>query len=228
VIVNSHLQHVRLRIALGDLERAWILLQHEPRPSLALTWEEFIAYRALLAASRHDVGEAELACKQVATSGNYVFASTICELSAAIIDVQRSGEGAARRIVSMIERATRSGHLDALITACRAYPDLARVAANHPPTARMLTSAFLRSRDIDLGRSVGLEMPRELRREGTLSAREQEIYELLVQGRSNREIAKTLFISESTTKVHVRHIFEKLGVHTRAEAARAAVDRTRD
>jgi DNA-binding NarL/FixJ family response regulator len=71
-------------------------------------------------------------------------------------------------------------------------------------------------------------MPRELRREGTLSAREQEIYELLVQGRSNREIAKTLFISESTTKVHVRHIFEKLGVHTRAEAARAAVDRTRD
>ena len=62
-------------------------------------------------------------------------------------------------------------------------------------------------------------MPRELRRTEGLSKREYEVYELLAQGRSNREIAKALFISESTTKVHVRHIFEKLKVRTRAEAA---------
>jgi DNA-binding NarL/FixJ family response regulator len=54
-----------------------------------------------------------------------------------------------------------------------------------------------------------------------LSHREREVYELLAQGRSNRDIARTLFISESTTKVHVRHIFEKLGVRSRAEAASA-------
>jgi DNA-binding CsgD family transcriptional regulator len=77
---------------------------------------------------------------------------------------------------------------------------------------------------VDLGRSAGLEMPRELRRDGGLSPREREVHDLLAQGRSNREIAKTLFISESTTKVHVRHIYEKLGVHTRAEAARVRVD----
>jgi DNA-binding CsgD family transcriptional regulator len=64
-------------------------------------------------------------------------------------------------------------------------------------------------------------MPRELRRRAGLSHREREVYELLVQGRTNREIARALFISESTTKVHVRHIFEKLGVHNRAEAAAA-------
>jgi DNA-binding NarL/FixJ family response regulator len=61
-----------------------------------------------------------------------------------------------------------------------------------------------------------------LRSRQTLSPREQQVYDLLIQGRANREIAKALFISESTTKVHVRHIFEKLGVHTRAEAARLA------
>ena len=64
-------------------------------------------------------------------------------------------------------------------------------------------------------------MPRELRRNELLSRREREVFELIAQGRSNRDIARTLFISESTTKVHVRHIFEKLGVRSRAEAATA-------
>lgn len=80
----------------------------------------------------------------------------------------------------------------------------------------------MRSHDFDIARSVGLKLPRELRPRGRLSPREQEVYDLLVQGRTNHEIAKTLFISQSTTKVHVRHIFEKLGVHSRAEAARIA------
>jgi DNA-binding NarL/FixJ family response regulator len=47
----------------------------------------------------------------------------------------------------------------------------------------------------------------------------------MAQGRSNRAIAKTLFISESTVKVHVRHVLEKLGVHTRTEAALTPIDR---
>jgi DNA-binding NarL/FixJ family response regulator len=76
---------------------------------------------------------------------------------------------------------------------------------------------------VDIGRAAGLDMPRELRRHEGLSTREREVYELLAQGRTNREIAKTLFISESTTKVHVRHIYEKLGVHSRAEATAANV-----
>jgi ATP/maltotriose-dependent transcriptional regulator MalT len=52
-----------------------------------------------------------------------------------------------------------------------------------------------------------------------LSQREKEVLGLIVQGFRNPEIARTLFIAESTVKVHVRHIFEKLGVRTRAEAA---------
>jgi RNA polymerase sigma factor (sigma-70 family) len=52
-----------------------------------------------------------------------------------------------------------------------------------------------------------------------LSVREREVYELLAAGRTNREIAHALFISEVTVKVHVRHILSKLGVRSRTEAA---------
>jgi DNA-binding NarL/FixJ family response regulator len=48
-----------------------------------------------------------------------------------------------------------------------------------------------------------------------LSRREREVYELLIQRLTNREIARLLFIEESTVKVHVHHIYDKLGVRSR-------------
>jgi DNA-binding NarL/FixJ family response regulator len=106
--------------------------------------------------------------------------------------------------------------------AARVYPDLVRIGSTDDGGARVLTEVLSSSSDIDLGRRAGLRMPRVLGRRHPLSRREQDVYELIMQGRSNKEIAKTLFISESTAKVHVQHIFEKLGVHSRAELARVA------
>ena len=94
--------------------------------------------------------------------------------------------------------------------ACRVYPDLVSYVASDQALAHVLTTTLAASHDVDIGRAAGLTMPRELRKTEGLSNREREVYELMAQGRSNREIAKALFISESTTKVHVRHIFEKL------------------
>jgi DNA-binding NarL/FixJ family response regulator len=50
------------------------------------------------------------------------------------------------------------------------------------------------------------------------------VHELIALGLTNEEIGRLLFISLSTTKVHVKHIFEKLGVRSRLEAARALRD----
>jgi len=51
-----------------------------------------------------------------------------------------------------------------------------------------------------------------------LSAREQEVLELLAQGMSNRKIAETLYISEKTVKNHVSNILKKLSVNDRTQA----------
>lgn len=55
-----------------------------------------------------------------------------------------------------------------------------------------------------------------------LTARELEVLKLLVAGRTNREIADQLFISENTAGVHVSNILGKLGVARRMEAAAIA------
>ena len=45
----------------------------------------------------------------------------------------------------------------------------------------------------------------------------------MAEGRSNAEIAETLFISPKTASVHVTHILDKLGVNNQVEAATIAV-----
>jgi len=50
-----------------------------------------------------------------------------------------------------------------------------------------------------------------------LTVREQEVLQHVLSGESNREIAQSLFISESTVKTHVRNIFSKYGVRSRTE-----------
>ncbi|WP_052666165.1 response regulator [Nitriliruptor alkaliphilus] len=56
-----------------------------------------------------------------------------------------------------------------------------------------------------------------------LTPREMEVLQHVAQGMNNREIAKTLFISENTVKNHVRNILEKLHLHSRMEAVVYAV-----
>jgi DNA-binding NarL/FixJ family response regulator len=54
--------------------------------------------------------------------------------------------------------------------------------------------------------------------EGDLTPRESEVLRLIATGKSNREIARALFVSEATVKTHVNRIFAKTGSRDRAHA----------
>jgi DNA-binding CsgD family transcriptional regulator len=89
------------------------------------------------------------------------------------------------------------------------------------PMERLIDELAQRSR-IELG-AVGPHRPSSAGGPASsLTRRELDVLALLAEGRSNRQIAETLFISESTAGVHVSNILGKLGVSGRTEAAAVA------
>ena len=58
-----------------------------------------------------------------------------------------------------------------------------------------------------------------------LTAREQQVLELIVRGKSNKEIGTALSISEATVKSHINSLLSKLGVTDRTQAATTALQR---
>lgn len=63
----------------------------------------------------------------------------------------------------------------------------------------------------------------ERQQRADLSPRETEVLQLLTKGRSNKEIAASLFVSEDTVKAHLKTLFAKLKVQDRTEAAISAI-----
>ena len=117
-----------------------------------------------------------------------------------------------------------TGIWDPVVIAVRAAPALGEFMAEQPEWRSWLQRVLSASSDTSLASRLGLRVPRAAKPAARLTPRESEVHELLAQGLTNEEIARQLYISLSTTKVHVKHIYEKLGVRSRLEAARALRD----
>jgi DNA-binding NarL/FixJ family response regulator len=55
---------------------------------------------------------------------------------------------------------------------------------------------------------------------GELTPSERRVAELVAEGRTNREVAAALFLTERTVETHLTHVYAKLGVRSRTELAR--------
>jgi len=211
---------VKLAIAMADLAQAGTLLRTRFVGGQRLAFRgEVQAYRALLFAASGDIADAHEALAGQDECFEFVEAAALREVATVIADLAAGTPS--REAVRNLGRLIKRGAADALVTGYRAYPDLARAMTESDERLRdPLADLLARSNDRDIARVAGITIPRELRPRSRLSPREKAVYDLLIHGRATREIAAALFISESTAKVHIRHIFEKLGVHSRAEAAR--------
>jgi DNA-binding CsgD family transcriptional regulator len=174
------------------------------------------AYRAIVAAAQGDLDLAAWCLKTPEGLFDFVESRALSGVARSVIAIRTNEDP-----LVPLRPIVTAGELDSVVIGYRACPELVGAALGTDLEGH-LTELLARCRDFDIARAAGLRIPRETRPRQRLSTREQEVYDLVAQGLSNQEIANALFISQSTTKVHVRHIFEKLGVHSRAEAARMA------
>jgi LuxR family maltose regulon positive regulatory protein len=214
--MNARSLRARLLLTLNQPDAAIRLMGIDlARPSSTAMNGEYLATRALALAFR-DPDQAAATAERALGCTNAVETQILGAAAQAVARIvfARDEQGAQQ----LLDLAVALETWDGVVCAFRAAPRLARAIATRDEYRRRLLRLLLESRDFDLAFSLGLTTSRPRAKRGPLSPREREVLVLLGQGLRTRDIAAALYISPSTVKVHISHIFEKLAVHTRAEA----------
>jgi LuxR family maltose regulon positive regulatory protein len=220
--VNAQALLARIPLAQGAPGRALELLGLSSGRSVGPGMEgEVRSIRALALASSGAIEEAEAEIAASESISTHMEARGL-RAFAKVLAAEGRGEREVRneQLELALAESHVAGNADSFVVAYRLAPDLLRFIVS---SGIALTDFLLRplvTYDPKLAEKAGLNQ-RDARivPATPLTQREAEVLDLLRQGMSNREIAQTLWIAPSTAKVHVRHIFEKLGVRSRTEAA---------
>jgi LuxR family maltose regulon positive regulatory protein len=221
---------IRLKLAQGDLSSALAITRPSVPQSTPGIEGEFRAARSLALVCANEFDEAIAHADAAYQLTIRPEARVLAECTRAVADLRRETPDAGDSARRSFYAALVTGVVDPFVTAYRVWPGLLEAVANIDlPSAERasLEDIVQAAGDHHLNRRLGISRPASRRSHHRLTRRELEVLELIAAGRTNRDIAKTLFITEKTVKVHARHIFEKLGVKSRTEAAlRVAAERS--
>jgi LuxR family maltose regulon positive regulatory protein len=219
---NLPIQRARLYGCTGELERALDVLSSGPsEKAICAIRGEFLGWRAVFSAVAGDSTLGKDLASGASQVGRGLEVMVLALLAEAIVAFN---DGRPKTAASRLRKAIDIAVWDPFVIAIRAAPRFGAFIAEQPEFRPWLQRLLIASRDASLASAIGLRVPREAKSKGKLTPRETEVHELLAQGLTNEEIANLLYISVSTAKVHIKHIYEKLGVRSRLEAARALRD----
>jgi ATP/maltotriose-dependent transcriptional regulator MalT len=217
--------HAKLLLARGDARSLLEVDGHEIETSPSAAGEH-AALLAIAAAAGGAVALARSAARRARRASRSIETRHYARLALLLarLNTPELGERVRREAVDLAVAAAGADVLDALVIGYRAQPRLLEVLAAEPSLVPMLRDLVAQANDHALGRRVGLAASGrpDARGIALLTPRENEVLELMAHGLGNGDIARRLFISEKTAKVHVYHIFEKLNVQTRVQAVLAA------
>jgi DNA-binding NarL/FixJ family response regulator len=132
------------------------------------------------------------------------------------------GEGPAMDGYRLLACTRAAGIPTIVVSGTATPPDIERAYAEHGIFAYLEKQAF--DRRAFLGTVAEAQAAGQAGSElDGLTDREREVLELLARGMTNKEIAEALVITTNTVKRHLKAIFEKLEIHTRAAAAAKAI-----
>lgn len=218
--LEARLIRARLLLVEGLADRAAEALRTPPsRFPFESERGEYLATLGLAQACTGERRQARRLLDEAEAISTAVETKVLVPSGRAILQLASGARTADAAVEEAFRSACESGNLDSFVISYRAYPRLLEVLAKMPHLHAKIATLLVASRDTQIAKRVGLTLDAALPQKRDLSPREHEVLRLIAEGLPNREIAKALFISESTAKLHVHHIFEKLGVRTRTEAA---------
>jgi ATP/maltotriose-dependent transcriptional regulator MalT len=213
--MNERTNRCKLYLLMGNTADAAHVTDTEwPLVGSSGQFAEFLATRAvaLAATGARDSATADLDRAEALSHENE--ASTLCTSVRALFGLEQ--QNALMSILPRIREAVSRGILDPFVFVFRLDRRLPRQVAQLPELRSVLQEA-LSVMDAQPHTFVNTRVA-ALENAG-LTRRERDVLGLLSEGRTNREIARLLFLSESTVKVHVRNVLHKIGARTRTEAA---------
>lgn len=217
ILVQQGLAHEACAIEPPDLQNA-----------LRSIRGEVLTSRGLALASSGRLEEADDLRSDALAITNGVETRVLAAAIDAVCAINGRRQGRMDAVERLAETGYNAGAVDLVVAAYRGNPDLLAALLSSARAREQSLFIVARAGDHALASAIGLDDSMRSGPVETLSRREREVYELLCDGLTNREIAKRLFISEGTVKVHAHHVYDKLGVRSRtALAMNAARDRWR-
>ena len=220
--VNAQALLARIPLAQGAPPRTLELLTMRGTRSVGPGMEgEVRSIRALALASSGAIEDAETEIAASESISTHLEARGLRAFAKVLVADRRGEQEVRNELLELaLAESHATGNADSFVVAYRLAPDLLNFVVSRGLALSDFLLRPLVTYDPRLAEKAGLTQRGSRGIPSTpLTDRETEVLDLLRQGMSNREIAKALWIAPSTAKVHVRHIFEKLGVRSRTEAA---------